>query len=166
MHSKLYFSKVICWSTLRIWVFQISICVLLIDISKIKLEKVFRISFEFSAIAYHYNQLHCSLWCSFFFPMRVYITYIYILYISYILTYIIYVSIENIYIIYIYIYNIYIYIYIFIYIYIYVILLPSYIASQFLFVSRIESEIHLRGSEVKYHRFRDSDKQTCKKHIN
>ena len=72
--------------------------------------------------------------------------------------------------IYIYIYYIlytYIYIYIYnIYIYIYVILLPSYIASQFLFVSRIESEIHLRGSEVKYHRFRDSDKQTCKKHIN
>ena len=114
MHSKLYFSKVICWSTLRIWVFQISICVLLIDISKIKLEKVFRISFEFSAIAYHYNQLHCSLWCSFFFPMRVYIIYIYILYTSYILTYIIYVSIENIYIIYIYIYNIYIYIFIYI----------------------------------------------------
>ena len=80
----------------------------------------------------------------------------------YIHTYNIYIYIYIIFCIYIYyiiLYHIYIYIYIYI-------LLPSYIASQFLFVSRIESEIHPRGSEVKYHRFRDSDKETCKTHIN
>ena len=82
--------------------------------------------------------MYISIYINVYIFIHIYI-YIYIYIIFCIHTYI-----------YIYIYNIYIYIYIDIYIY--VILLPSYIASQFLFVSRIESEIHLRGSEVKYHR--------------